>query len=399
MSDAETIRLELHRCRLLFFSVILFLSFAPAASAQFTLQLNIRSLPSGHDEDSIFIAGNFNGWNPHHNNYYLNCKKDVCSLTCYGLAAGAYQFKFTRGDWSKVESTANGADVSNRIISLHSDTSIDCSIDGWKDDFVQQVAHTASPGVSVMDTAFYMPQLNRYRRIWIYLPPGYEKSKKHYPVLYMHDGQNLFDNYVSGYGEWGVDETIDSLVMAGKHGCIVVGIENGAKRVHEYNPYDNDRFGNGEGEQYITFITETLKPYIDKHYRVLPGKENCFIAGSSLGGLVSYYAMLRYPDVFGKAGIFSPAFWIAPEINTLTDSVAAKTGGQFFIYCGASESQEMIPGTIKVADDLGEKSTSLIYLVIDPEGKHTEAYWRKWFPEFYLWITGNGLSYQVDMGK
>lgn len=384
-----------------FISILVFLfSFLiNSTSAQFKLELNIRSLPATHYQDSIFIAGNFNGWNPHHGKYYFNCRKDVCTLTFSGLAAGEYQFKFTRGDWSKVESASNGGDVSNRIISLNSDTSIDCSIAGWKDDFVQQLMHTASPGVSVMDTAFYMPQLNRHRRIWIYLPPGYEKSKKQYPVLYMHDGQNLFDNYVAAYGEWNVDETIDSLVESGKPGCIVVGIDNGSERVQEYNPYNNDKYGVGEGTQYVSFIAETLKPYIDKHYRTLSSKENCFIAGSSVGGLISYYAMLRYPAVFGKVGIFSPSFWIAPEINALTDSVNISMNGQFFMYAGGEESEEMVPDMLKVADTLAERSSSLVYLVTDPLGKHNEASWRKWFPEFYLWIMGNGLSYQVDMGK
>ena len=185
------------------------------------------------------------------------------------------------------------------------------------------------------------------------------------------------------------------MINKGKPATIVVSIDNGPKRVNEYNPYDNTEYGQGEGEEYVSFLVETLKPYVDKHFRTLPSKENTFIAGSSLGALISYYAMLRYPDVFGKGGFFSPAFWISPQINQLTDSLGSKINGQFFFYAGGSESETMIPYMQAIADKLGENSNALIYEMTDPAGKHNEQTWRKWFGEFYLWITGNGLSYQV----
>src|SRR6185436_17362584 len=97
----------------------------------------------------------------------------------------------------------------------------------------------------------------------LYLPKGYKQSKKRYPVLYMHDGQNLFDDSTSFSGEWKVDETLDLL----ENPCIVVGIDNGGlKRMNEYNPHDTEQFGKGEGHQYLEFIAKTLKPYIDKKY-------------------------------------------------------------------------------------------------------------------------------------
>jgi predicted alpha/beta superfamily hydrolase len=246
-----------------------------------------------------------------------------------------------------------------------------------------------------------MPQLNRSRRIWIYLPQDYYASKKHYPVMYLHDGQNLFDDAITAYGnEWGVDECLDSLIAKGKTACIVIGIDNGGDtRMSEYNPYaftwKNDKQSktfSAEGDAYLDFLTQTLKPFIDKKYRTLSSKENTIIAGSSMGGLISYYAVLKYPDVFGKAGVFSPAFWTAPSIKMLTDSVAKKINAKFFFYCGAKESEGMVAAMNEVAEKLGSNSHAMIYSVVDADGEHNERSWRKWFAEFYGWMMADGYN-------
>jgi metallo-beta-lactamase class B len=252
-----------------------------------------------------------------------------------------------------------------------------------------------------MDTAFFMPQLDRRRRVWVYLPKGYgaSKNKKRYPVLYMHDGQNVFDNYTSSYGEWGVDECLDTLIKNGKPPCIVVGIDCGSKRMNEYNPYYFEKFGEGEGDKYVDFLVKTLKPYIDKHYRTLKTKENTMIAGSSMGGLISYYAMLTHPDVFGKAGVFSPAFWTAPAINQLTDSIGANADGKIFFYIGELEGGSYVDDMKEVADNIGTRSDAIIYTVIDPASRHNEQAWRKWFAEFYTWMMGDGFNNQVKFEK
>jgi predicted alpha/beta superfamily hydrolase len=194
---------------------------------------------------------------------------------------------------------------------------------------VKDIQHTVSKNVTVIDTAFFIPQLKRTRRVWIYLPESYNASRlKKYPVLYMHDGQNVFDEATSFAGEWGVDEALDSLTEKTKE-CIVVAVDNGGdKRMNEYNPYDHKKFGKGEGDKYVDFLVKTLKPFIDKKYRTLKDRPNTFIAGSSMGGLISLYAVLKYPKIFGGAGVFSPAFWVAPalynEIKKKTGAVNAK---------------------------------------------------------------------------
>jgi len=354
------------------------------------------NVPPATINDSIFIAGSFNNWEPGNLGYYLVPENNKWVFEKKDLQKGIYEYKFTRGTWDKVETAGNGDDVQNRLLDLSSDTTLQFSIESWKDNFIQKARpNTASDNVHILDTSFHMKKLDRNRRIWIYLPPGYKNGIKRYPVIYMHDGQNLFDMASSAYGEWGVDEIIDSLAAKGKAASIVIGIENGPRRMNEYNPYYFERAGEGEGDAYIDFIMNDLKPFVDKHYKTLPSKENTFIAGSSMGGLISYYAALKHPSVFGRAGVFSPSFWIAPPILSLTDSLASRSGGMYFFYIGKLEGNDMIKNMNKVAEQLGKSSKALIYTVIDPDGRHNEEAWRKWFVEFYLWVTSNGLNHII----
>lgn len=382
---------------LLFFSFLLF-TFS-VSEAQHTVVFKIKKYPPLHRGDKIFIAGNFNNWKPDSNAYRFELNWDNVPELSIQLPAGQYEYKCTRGNWERVECLDGGKDITNRSLTIQSDTTIEIYIDSWKDDFaIAPKQHTANKQVHIIDTAFFIPQLNRTRRIWIYLPEDYSKSKKHYPVMYMHDGQNLFDSYTSAFGEWNVDECLDSLISDGRPACIVVGIDNGEKtRVNEYNPYDLEKFGKGEGDAYLDFLVQTLKPNIDKNYRTLPSKENTLIAGSSMGGLISYYAMLKKSDVFGKAGIFSAAFWTAPAIKSFTDSIAGKINGKFFFYMGGMEGSSYINDMQEVQEILGERSSSMIYSIIDPESSHNEQAWRKWFGEFYKWIMADGFNYVVKL--
>jgi predicted alpha/beta superfamily hydrolase len=244
---------------------------------------------------------------------------------------------------------------------------------------------TANDNVHIVDTAFYMPQLNRYRRIWIYLPPTYAKSRKKYPVLYMQDGQNLFDKATSFSGEWGVDEAIDTL--GPKFGeMIVVGIDNGKEhRMSEYAPVDTEH-GKAEGDAYIDFIVQTLQPFINKHYRTRKCRKHNFIAGSSMGGLISYYALLKYPKKFGGAGIFSPSFWIAPALLEVDPQKAKQIKGKLYFFAGMQESERMVPDMLRVFEQVKRYSKAEMTTVIRAEGKHSEATWREEFPLFYEWL-------------
>lgn len=378
------------------FPVTWLLLFITPANAQFTLQVRLDSFPQTHPHDSLFIAGTFNRWEPGNSQYRFEKSGDKHTVLIPGLSKGSYEFKITRGNWKNCESGQMGTGMDNRKLMLLSDTTIDISIASWSDDYgASEVKHTASSSVGVLDSAFFIPQLNRYRKIWIYLPPGYEKAKKRYPVLYMQDGQNLFDDATSFSGEWGVDECLDSLNKAGISTGIVVGVENSPERLREYAPFATDEITNPEGKAYASFLVNTLKPYIDKHYRTLPGKENSMVAGSSFGANISYFCMLQYPQVFGKGGLFSLSLRLMPPLISLTDSMAPKLNSQFFFYTGGQESETMVSNTQNIADKLGEYSNGLVYHINDPSGKHDEKAWRKWFAECYLWMMGNGFSHQV----
>ncbi len=385
-----------------FYLPLLLLCITFSTAAQFTLRIEITATPPAYQEEGIFAAGSFNNWDPGNNKFLFSKINNKWVLEIGGLSARQYQFKFTRGSWQKVETTHAGSDIDNRTVLLTADTTIQCAIDGWREEVTAAQKHTASVNVHIIDTAFFIPQLNRYRRIWMYLPPGYASAQKKYPVLYMQDGQNLFDAATAAYGEWGVDELMDSLLASKKQECLIVGIDHGGnKRMSEYNPYEfiveegskaSQKFI-PEGDAYIDFITQTLKPFIDSHYRTLPSKENTIIAGSSMGGVISYYATLKYPGVYGKAGIFSPAYWTASKLSALTDSISGKVSAKYFFYMGGLEGEKNIALMDEMTDRLGAASGSMIYSVTDARGKHNEAAWHKWFAEFYNWIMADGYNY------
>lgn len=262
---------------------------------------------------------------------------------------------------------------------------------------------------------FEIPQLERTRRVWVYLPPGYDASDARYPVLYMHDGQNVFDAATSYVGEWGVDETLDSLVAAGARVGIVVAVDHGVeRRLDEYSPWRNDAHdAGGQGDAYVDFLATTLKPYIDDRYRTIPGREATGVAGSSMGGLISLYAALRYPDVFGRVGVFSPAFWFTPDLYDFAarhlplppdTRVYMVTGGRegddpetyvrghermaaLLRDAGSSREAEAEAGRRAGAGaGAGRGVAAQVEAVIRADGTHNEGFWRREFPAAYRWL-------------
>jgi alpha-glucosidase len=234
-----------------------------------------------------------------------------------------------------------------------------------------------------------MPQFDRYRRIWIYLPPNYDQTTITYPVLYIHDGQNLFDAYTAFAGEWEVDETLNELAAEGKNVPIVVGIDNGGgHRLDEYSAWVNAQYGGGEGDSYIRFIAETLKPYIDEHYRTRTDAYHTGIMGSSLGGFISQYAVLRYPEVFSKGGLFSPSYWYSDSVWAFTESNGNFNSQKLYQIVGSEEGGTMTSDMNEMHELLlnkGFPNTHLFSKVVQGQG-HNEAFWRSEFREAYLWM-------------
>ena len=238
----------------------------------------------------------------------------------------------------------------------------------------------ADTGQIINVTQFEMPQLNRHRTLRIYLPNGYNLTSKRYPVIYMLDGQNLYNADAAIKSTWGIDSTLNAQPQSRQ--CIVVGIDHAGKdRITEYDPYDS-RFGKGDGIAFTRFLAETLKPYIDSHYRTKK-------AGSSMGSLLAMYATVQYPGSFGNAGIFSPAFWIAPEIFKLTQATPIGKSARFYITCGDKEGKEMLTDAYKMdslltAKGLNRKQSPPVK--VNQGFAHNESQWRTAFPTFYDWL-------------
>jgi predicted alpha/beta superfamily hydrolase len=250
---------------------------------------------------------------------------------------------------------------------------------------MEKTLHTAV-NVEVIEEAFYMPQLDRYRRIWLYKPSGYYQTDKTYPVVYMHDGQNLFDEANAFGEEWGVDETLNSMLAE----CIIVGIDNSEYRMTEYNFNDHEEYGPGEGRKYIEFIVNTLKPVIDLNFRTKPDRNFTHIAGSSMGGLISLYAALHFPEIFGGAGVFSPSLWLVPDAAKEVRQVAEankKYPQRYYFYGGAMEGSNMIENIEAVANVLTENPLLAVDIDTHDEGEHSEYYWRSKFPDYYGWFS------------
>jgi predicted alpha/beta superfamily hydrolase len=224
---------------------------------------------------------------------------------------------------------------------------------------------------------FASPQLDNKRALRIYLPPSYqENAAKRYPVLYMHDGQNLFDAKTASFGvEWGVDETINRLVATGvMDEVIVVGIDSTPDRIPEYTPCCDPKYGGGRLGAYDAFIVETVKPWVDRTYRTLPGKETTAIMGSSLGGLASVLIAQRHPDIFSKAGGVSGAFWW--NNGMALASVPERVPVKFYIDAGTRD--DGLVETAKMRDAMlakGYREADDLMFYKAEGARHDEASW------------------------
>ncbi|MHB1147634.1 MAG: alpha/beta hydrolase [Lutibacter sp.] len=249
---------------------------------------------------------------------------------------------------------------------------------------------TAASNVSLLKKEFIIPNLNNIsHKVWVFLPPNYGKTSKKYPVIYMHDAQNLFDAATSYAGEWEVDETLNELLKKTGKGFIVVGIENGGEeRINEYTPWKNEKYGGGKGAVYMDFIVNTLKPYIDENYRTKSKQKHTALIGSSLGGLISYYGGLEYPKTFEKIGALSTSFWFSEKVVDFTQEKGNLKNVKLFLLVGGKEGDDTDKDTQKMEKLLlksGFKPKNL-KTKINPEGKHNEAFWRSEFLEVVSWL-------------
>lgn len=249
---------------------------------------------------------------------------------------------------------------------------------------------TKANNVHILKKEFVIKNLNDIsRKVWLYLPPNYDSSSEKYPVIYMHDAQNLFDNATSFVGEWGVDETLNNFYKKTGKSFIIVGVENGgAKRIEEYTPFKHPKYGGGKGAIYIDFLVKELKPYIDANYRTKTDAKNTAIIGSSLGGFISFYGGLKYPDVFGNIGALSTSFWFSDKIYDFAKKNGNLKNTKLYLLVGGKEGDSMVPDTKNMAKLLLQTGfpNQNIKTKVVADGKHTESFWKSEFLEVITFL-------------
>lgn len=231
---------------------------------------------------------------------------------------------------------------------------------------------------------FPAPNRRERRMVYVYIPDAaMENPKLRFPVLYMFDGHNLFLDSDATYGKsWGLKEYLDEHQTP----IIVVGVDcnhrlpNG--RLMEYSPFDFDYKGpvEGRGERTMEWYAKVLKPGIDRRYPTLRGRNNTFIGGSSMGGLMSLYAVLRYNQVYSRAAALSPSIWVAADkLHALVDDTVLKPGTVVYMDYGQKELKNhrgMLGDFAAFSSHLMEKGV-LVNTRIVPGGTHCEASWEK----------------------
>ncbi len=310
------------------------------------------------------------------------------------------EYKITCGTWETVEKSKSGAEVANRQLMIKGDGKVEIKVEGW--------ASGDGKGGSVTGDvryhhAFESKHLGNKRTIVVYLPPDYKaNTERRYPVLYMHDGQNIFDAKTSFLGiEWEADDHAERLIKADRiEPIIIVGMYNNAERVSEYTQSrDGARKTGGKGDLYAKFVVEEVKPFIDKTYRTKPDRANTGIAGSSLGGLISLHICRRYPDVFSRCGAISPALmWADHEITKSTKKDASWMKGlKVWLDMGTNEGKQIdsfsraIEDTrafVDVMDAAGMDPGRDYYYWEVYQGEHNEAFWARRFDKILLYFYG-----------
>ncbi len=345
-----------------------------------TFVVTTPKLPSN---ETIYVTGNnseLGDWNP--SGVALTKSNDSTWAKTFSFNSNEkIEFKFTKGSWNTEALTNDGLVPPNYSMIIKNDTTVYFTINKWKDE-ISNVNRAMFPG-QITGTVKYLYNMKgegiKPRDIIVWLPPSYDSSKtKRYPVLYMQDGQNLFDPKTSAFGiDWQLDETADSLIKAGAiKEIIIVGIYNTSDR--------NDEYGDTKlGRKYMDFIINDLKPFIDKNFRTLSDRQNTAVGGSSMGGLISMMLVWEHPEVFSQAACLSPAFHIG-DIN-YTKKVEKYNGEKkpirIYIDNGTIDLDARLkPGAdemVKVLEDKGYKPGKDLDYFVAEGATHNEAAWAK----------------------
>lgn len=308
------------------------------------------------------------------------------------------EFKVTRGTWETEEVDAQGCIRANRSLTPADQGTIEIQVAGWKDGTAVRKASQITGNYRILPRV-HSKFLEHDRDVIVWFPPGYEaRPTRRYPVLYMHDGRQVFDPGTSTWGkDWQVDELAQDMILNGElEPFLVVAADCTEARFDEYSPAR-------KGDDYLRFLIDELKPMVDATWRTDP--ERTAIAGASMGGLISFYAAWKRPDVYFGAACLSPAFveryghecfrMVEADRDSLPDL-------KLFLSCGgtAGLEAELLDGTLKMADLLRKSSYPEQNLMVRIESwaEHNEEAWARMTPHWLRFLFGRPQVAEPDPG-
>lgn len=352
--------------------------------------IRIVVLAPGSTACRIFASGTFNHWD-------TGAGRLELSQTSPGLYHGVgtwggqpHRYKFHLGDWDEAELSEWGTKARDRHYDGDGDV-IRAS--------VPQFLHTGAyhddrcrPRIERLPTNLPLPAPFATRRIAALLPYDYDRSSRDYPVLYLQDGQNLFDEYAP-YGNWELDRRLAWLAERGRGDFIVIAIDHAEdKRIAEYSPPSStSKLGPGQANAYGRFLVRDLKPLIDRTYRTRPERANTFLGGSSMGALASLHVVMSEAATFGGAMLLSPSIWVDP---TMVERWPERPGAvtRVYLYGGMQESAETTARFARLDAALrraAPRQRIHISTHFAPDARHNEQAWGEAFPRAATFLFGS----------
>ncbi len=364
---------------------ILFMCFCFYVSqvkAQYRIKVVLNSIASKW-QDPIYISGTFNHWQMNIPAYQFKpFAGGRLVMVIYNLSAGDYSFFISRGSYRTRQTNIYGDTISYHL-TLTRDTTIITQIEGWSDHYDRP--NTALTTVSLLDSSFFLPHIKSAIHIWACVPKSYQYSTQRYPVLYMLDGQNLFNEKIALRHEWGIDKIMDTSYIAKKNPMIIVAIET------PYNWLTAQSITTNDLENWIKDIIENVKPYINKTLRTNPNSSNTFFAADKVLAGIGLYSMLQnMQHHFQAIGCFSPVFQPSTEWIRLVTNAHPKNKERICIVWGGKEVEKNLYVTKQITQLLSTQNSNFILRSINyPLYTSDEVSWRKEFIDFYSWLWAN----------